>query len=226
MRLLLVEDDVSMSRALTRALVKRGFEVTQCFDGARALRLIKDGVADAVLLDLGIPALDGLHLIQRARSQGITTPILILTARGAVGDRVTGLNVGADDYLPKPFDLDELEARIRALLRRAQADDADVRCGDLRFDQRSGTFYRGEDPIELTPREQALLKALAATPGRAVTKERLFHLVFAQDESVQLEALEVIVHRLRKKLASSGAEIVTLRGLGYLLRPQRQKGRS
>ena len=188
--------------------------------------MIKDGVADAVLLDLSIPALDGLHLVQRVRSQGIATPILILTARGAVGDRVTGLNVGADDYLSKPFDLDELEARIRALLRRAHASDDDVLCGELRFDHRSGTFYRGEEPMELTPREHALLKALAATPGRAVTKERLFHLVFAQDESAQLEALEVIVHRLRKKLAHTGAEIMTLRGLGYLLRPQRQKDRS
>lgn len=223
MKILLVEDDVDMSKALTRALEKRGFEVIASFDGGSALRLIKEGAAEAVLLDLSIPVLDGLHLLQRVRSQGIGVPVLILTARGAVGDRVAGLNAGADDYLSKPFDLDELEARIRALLRRAGGADEVVHCAGLRFERASGAFYRGEDPLELTPREHAVLKVLAAAPGHAVTKERLFRLAFAQDDKAQPEAVEVVVHRLRKKLAGTGAEIMTLRGLGYLLRAQGRK---
>src|SRR5688500_9582040 len=112
MKVLLVEDDIDMSRALSRALSARGFDVLTCFDGVNALRLIKENVAEVVLLDLSIPIIDGLHVLQRARAQSINTPVLILTARGAVGDRVAGLNAGADDYLSKPFDLEELEARL------------------------------------------------------------------------------------------------------------------
>ena len=223
MKILLVEDDVDMSKVLVRTLERRGFAVTPCFDGASALRMIKDGVGDLIILDLNIPILDGLHILQRARAQGIETPVLILTARGAVGDRVAGLNAGADDYLAKPFDLEELDARIRALLRRKSGSDdaADQKCGELRYERSSGAFYRGEDPLELTPREYTLLKALIANPGHAVKKERLFQLVFAADEEAQLEAVEVLVYRIRKKLADTRTEIVTLRGLGYLLRVQR-----
>jgi len=223
MKILLVEDDVDMSKVLVRTLERRGFAVTPCFDGATAFRLIKDAVADLIILDLNIPILDGLHILQRARAQGIKTPVLILTARGAVGDRVAGLNAGADDYLAKPFDLEELDARIRALLRRQIGNDesTDQKCGDLRYERSSGAFYHGEDPLELTPREYTLLKALMAKPGHAVKKERLFQLVFPADEDAQIEAVEVLVYRIRKKLAATKTEIVTLRGLGYLLRAQR-----
>jgi two-component system response regulator TctD len=221
MNILLVEDDADMSKALLRALEKRNFQVTPCYDGTVALRLIKEGVGDLVILDLNIPGLDGLHLLQRMRSQGIDTPVIVLTARGAVGDRVAGLNAGADDYLPKPFDLEELDARIRALLRRKGGGEESVqKCGELRFERSSGAFYCGENPLEFTPREHTLLKALMARPGHAVTKERLFQLVFPNDEDAQIEAIEVIVHRLRKKLAGTRTEIMTLRGLGYLLRVQ------
>lgn len=220
MNILLVEDDADMSKALLRALEKRNFRVTPCYDGANALRLIKDGVGDLVILDLNIPGLDGLHLLQRIRSQGIDIPVIVLTARGAVGDRVAGLNAGADDYLPKPFDLEELDARIRALLRRKGGEEAAQKCGELRFERSSGAFYHGEDPLEFTPREHTLLKALMARPGHAVTKERLFQLVFPNEEGAQIEAIEVIVHRLRKKLTGTRTEIMTLRGLGYLLRVQ------
>ncbi|MBI3899216.1 MAG: response regulator transcription factor [Gammaproteobacteria bacterium] len=219
MKILLVEDDPDMSKALARALEKRGFEITCCFDGVSALGLIKERSADAIVLDLNIPVLDGLHLLQRVRTQGIDTPVLILTARGAVGDRIAGLNAGADDYLPKPFDLEELEARLRALLRRVRGGDI-VQCGELRLERSSGAFYRGKEPLELTPREHALLKVLAENSGRAVTKERLLRLVFPNEENLQMEAVEVVVYRLRKKLADTGTEIMTLRGLGYLLRPQ------
>lgn len=220
MNILLVEDDIDMSKALVRALEHRGFGVTPCFDGAIALRTIKDGARDLVILDLTIPGLDGLHLLQRLRSQGNQTPVIVLTARGAVGDRVAGLNAGADDYLAKPFDLEELEARIRALLRRKGGDESVQKCGELRYERSSGAFYHGDDPLELTRREQTLLKALMARPGHAVTKERLFQLVFSADENTQIEVVEVIVHRIRKKLAGTKAEIMTLRGLGYLLRAQ------
>lgn len=221
MKILLVEDDVDMSKALTRALEKRNFAVTPCYDGAVALRLIRDGVADLVILDLSIPGLDGLHLLQRLREQGIDVPVIVLTARGAVGDRVAGLNAGADDYLAKPFDLEELDARIRALLRRRGGNDDGVqKCGDLRFERSSGAFYCGDEPLEFTPREHTLLKALMTRPGHAITKERLFQQVFPSDENAQIESIEVIVHRLRKKLAGTRTEIMTLRGLGYLLRPQ------
>ncbi|SFV13786.1 response regulator transcription factor [Pseudoduganella namucuonensis] len=219
MKILLVEDDADMSKALTRALEKRGFQVTACGDGTQALRLIRDQVGDLVILDLNIPGLDGLHILQRSRAQGIATPVIVLTARGAVGDRVAGLNAGADDYLAKPFDLEELEARIRALLRRKGGEEPQQKCGQLRLDRGSGAFYHGEAPLEFTPREQALLKALMARPGHAVNRERLLQLVFPDDANVQVEAIEVVIHRLRKKLVATRTEIMTLRGLGYLLRP-------
>lgn len=220
MHILLVEDDIDMSRALLRALERRGFQVTHCADGISALSHIKDGIGDLVVLDLNIPGLDGLHLLQRIRAQEIHTPVIILTARGAVGDRVAGLNAGADDYLGKPFDLDELDARIRAHLRRKgnSGEDQSQRCGRLRLDRASGAFYCDDAALEFTPREHTLLKALFAKPGHAVTKERLFRLVFPMEENTQIEAIEVVVHRLRKKLLPTGTEVMTLRGLGYLLR--------
>lgn len=224
MKILLVEDDVDISKVLVRTLERRGFSVTPCFDGSTALRLIKDGVGDLIILDLNIPMVDGLHVLQRIRSQGIDTPVLVLTARSAVGDKVAGLNAGADDYLSKPFDLEELEARVRALLRRrgGEADAASLKCGELRYERASGAFYHGDDPLELTPREHTLLEVLMTNAGRAVKKERLFQLVFPADKDAQLEAVEVLVYRIRKKLAETKTEIVTLRGLGYLLRAQRR----
>jgi len=151
--------------------------------------------------------------------------VLLLTARGTVGDRVLGLNAGADDYLPKPFDLDELEARIRALHRRRRQGEAQgaapsITVGTLRLDAEEGAIYHKGDVLDLTPRESALLRALMARPGHAVTKERLFELVFPGELEVQFEAVEVVVYRLRKKLTSTGTTLMTLRGLGYLLRAE------
>ena len=221
MKLLLVEDDESMSRALRLALERRGFEVEVAANGNDALQRLRFATPDLTLLDLTIPGMDGLAVLQKARSHGVTAPILVLTARGAVGDRIQGLNAGADDYLAKPFDLDELEARIRALLRRAQGEpEAALQCGQLRLERESGAFYLGDEILEVTPREQALLKALMAKPGHAVPKERLFRLVFPMESTIQFEAIEVVAYRLRKKLAGSGVSLVTLRGLGYLLRAE------
>ena len=224
MQLLLVEDDPTMQATLHRALTRRGMEVTAVGDGRAALSQWTALQPDAVILDLTLPGLDGLQVLQQARSRGLRTPVLILTARGTVGDRVMGLNAGADDYLPKPFDLDELEARLRALVRRS-ADPAvaplapsTVQIGAIRYDKDSGALYLHGEVMELTPRDLALMHALLAQPGHAVTKERLYELVFPGQLDVQYEAIEVVVYRLRKKLAGTGLTLMTLRGLGYLLR--------
>jgi two-component system response regulator TctD len=173
-----------------------------------------------VLLDLSLPGRDGLQVLGDARAAGLKTPVIILTARGTVGDRIIGLNTGADDYLPKPFDLDELEARVRALARRVgspSSDSTPAFCG-LRCDASSGAVYLNGLPLELSTRESALLRALLARPGQAVAKERLFELVFPGEVDVHTEAIEVVAYRLRKKLVATPAQLVTLRGLGYLLR--------
>jgi two-component system response regulator TctD len=220
MKLLLVEDNQAMQTTLQRSFERRGMQVVTCGDGARALDRWRASVPDVVVLDLNLPGLDGLQVLAAARAEGLHTPVLILTARGAVGDRILGLNTGADDYLPKPFDLDELEARIRALARRAPADGqapAPEFCG-LRVDTASGAVYLHGVALDLPPRESALLRALLAQPGSAVAKERLTELVFPGEEQVQAEAIEVVAYRLRKRLADTGAQLVTLRGLGYLLK--------
>lgn len=229
MKLLLIEDDASMQTALQRALGRRGMEVTGCSDGRLALAEWTAAEPDIVVLDLSLPGLDGLQVLEQARRQGLVTPVLILTARGTVGDRIIGLNSGADDYLPKPFDLDELEARLRALVRRRggtpaltsslnEVDAGDQMVGGLRHEKDSGAIYHEGQVLELTPRELALLQALMAKPGHAVSKEKLFELVFPGEVDVQYEAIEVVVYRLRKKLAQTGVTLMTLRGLGYLLK--------
>ena len=243
MKLLLVEDNPTLQTTLQRALGRRGFEVLACTDGTRALAQWRGTLPDLVLLDLSLPGQDGLMVLTQARAQGLTTPVIILTARGTVGDRILGLNTGADDYLPKPFDLDELEARIQALLRRRSpqvAPQSDHRSafgpvgspafgsaltpafGGLQMDREQGAVYVHGQPLELPPRELALLRALLAKPGHAIAKERLFEVVFAGELDVLPEAIEVVAYRLRKKLADTGVQLVTLRGLGYLLKLQTQ----
>ena len=220
MKLLLIEDNLAMQTTLQRSFERRGLQVVLCGDGARALDRWRASVPDVVLLDLSLPGLDGLSVLAEARSAGLTTPVLILTARGTLGDRILGLNTGADDYLAKPFDLDELEARVRALARRAAPRGTEALpefCG-LRADAASGAIYLRGQAMDLTAREAALLRALLARPGLAVAKERLSELVFAGEAQVQADAIEVVVYRLRKKLAATTAQLITLRGLGYLLK--------
>jgi two-component system response regulator TctD len=222
MHLLLVEDDDSLRTALQRSLSRASMRVSTCTDGAKALPVWRSDPPDVVVLDLNLPHVDGLQVLQQARDAGLRTPVLLLTARGTVGDKVAGLNAGADDYLPKPFDLDELEARIRALYRRNQPmkaeATADLQLGSLRYDRHIGAMYLGHALFDLTQREIALLRALMAKAGQAVTKEQLFSLVFPGELDVQYDAIEVVVYRLRKKLVGTGLTLVTLRGLGYLLR--------
>ena len=223
LKLLLIEDDASMQTALQRALSRRGIDVCTCTDGRLAVAQWTAAQPDVVVLDLSLPGLDGLQVLEQARRQGLATPVLILTARGTVGDRIIGLNTGADDYLPKPFDLDELEARLRALSRRrpsssTESDPSAYVAGTLRYEKESGAIYHQGLVLELTPRELALLQTLIVKPGHAVSKERLFELVFPGEAEVQYEAVEVVVYRLRKKLVGTGVTLVTLRGLGYLLK--------
>ena len=225
MHILLVEDDTAMHTSLQRALTRRGMQVQWVGDGALALEQWKLREPDAVILDLSLPSMDGLDVLANARAHGLRTPVLILTARGTVGDRVLGLNAGADDYLPKPFDLEELFARLQALLRRSShalpaglMDDGFDQLGGLRCERESGAIYWMGEPMELPPRERMLLQMLLSKPRQAVAKERLYAHVFEDDDRAQPEAIEVVVYRLRKKLQDKGVELVTLRGLGYLLK--------
>jgi len=222
-KLLLVEDDVALYATLTRSLSRLGWNIEVCSDGRLALPRWRAFKPDVVLLDLSLPGRDGLQVLEQARDEGWTTPVLILTARGTVGDRIVGLNHGADDYLPKPFDLDELEARLRALFRRSS--DSYEKSGSspfdtsvIGYDKESGAVVYAGQVLELPPRELAFLKALLARPGQAVAKEHLFELVFPGQQEVQFEAVEVVAYRLRKKLQGTGATLTTLRGLGYLLK--------
>ncbi|HEX5737361.1 MAG TPA: response regulator transcription factor [Hydrogenophaga sp.] len=228
MKLLLIEDDPTLQATLVRSLSRRGFDIATCDDGGKALDQWAACQPDVVALDLTLPHMDGLQVLTLARQRGWKTPVLILTARGTVGDRVIGLNTGADDYLAKPFDLDEMEARLRALVRRGapQASEGDAATsymptvGALQLDRESGAVHWGSQVLDLPPRELALLQALMNRPGRALAKERLFELVFPGEQDVQYEAIEVVAYRLRKRLAGTDVELVTLRGLGYLLRVQ------
>jgi two-component system response regulator TctD len=226
MKLLLIEDNLAMQTSLQRSFERRGIQVLSCGDGQGALTLWSSSRPDAVLLDLSLPGRDGLEVLTDARALGLRTPVIILTARGTVGDRILGLNAGADDYLPKPFDLDELEARVRALVRRSAGHPetpeslgtpAAAWCG-MHIDHDNAAVYHEGEPLELTPRETAFLRAMLHKPGHAVAKERLFALVFPGEDRVQPEAIEVVAYRLRKKIAHTGAQLVTLRGLGYLLK--------
>ena len=222
MHLLLIEDDPALHTTLQRSLVRAQMLVDVSSDGAMALKEWSTLQPDVVVLDLSLPGIDGLDILKQARRMGLRTPVLILTARGTVGDKVLGLNAGADDYLPKPFDLDELEARIRALHRRNADNPApvssDLLVGELRLDRNSGAIYHRHEVLDLSPRELALMTALMSRPGHAVSKERLFEVVFPGEADVQFEAIEVVVYRIRKKLSAMRVSLVTLRGLGYLLK--------
>ena len=225
MRILLVEDDPMIGAAVADGLRGAGYAVDWLQDGHAGSRALAADTPYALLvLDIGLPGRDGLQVLGDARATGLKTPVIILTARGTVGDRIIGLNTGADDYLPKPFDLDELEARVRALVRRSggateatSTGRSAAWCG-MQLDKDNGAVYFDGAPLELAPRELALLRAVLAKPGQALAKERLTELVFPGESQVQPEAIEVVAYRLRKKIAHTGAQLVTLRGLGYLLK--------
>jgi two-component system response regulator TctD len=225
-QILLVEDTPDIALWLGTALRQGGMAVEFATDGHEANRLLQPGHGfDAVLLDLQLPGPDGLSVLQALRARGDAVPVLILTARASVPDRVLGLNMGADDYLPKPFDLSELEARLQVLLRRqGRAKTSALRWGPLEMQSDSGEVQLHGQPLALTQREAAALRVLLASAQRTVSKEQLHTEVFA-DESAGLDAVEVLIYRLRKKLESAvlvsgapaGVAITTFRGMGYML---------
>ena len=219
-RILLVEDDPSLARGLSALLRHAGYSVDIAEDGETALDVALSEPYALITLDIGLPELDGFEVLRRWRARKLKTPVLILTARDAIGDRVTGLDLGADDYLLKPFEPSELEARVRALLRRSQGEASSVvTVGTLTVDHSKAMASINGEEITLRPREWAVLDRLIAQTGKVVSKRRLTSEVFGFDEPVAPNAIEVYVGRLRRKLGPEGPEIRTIRGLGYMLVP-------
>ena len=220
MRVLLIEDDRDLAQALTAALSPRGFAVDLARSGDEADAYLQHGDYAAVLLDLGLPDEDGLALLHRLRGRGDTRPVLILTARGAIDARIRGLNEGADDYLVKPFDVDELHARLLAVLRRQGGYiGRSLTCGRLSFDLETRLVRVADATIALSVRETELLELLLRRAGNVVPKRIAEDHLFGLGGDLGSNAVEVYVHRLRKKLddADSGARIETVRGVGYMI---------
>ncbi|MBD8596453.1 response regulator [Pseudomonas sp. W2Oct36] len=216
MRLLLVEDDVALGEGIHQALSREGYTVDWVKDGASALHALLSEVFDLAILDLGLPRLDGLAVLRRLRESGSALPVLILTARDATEDRIAGLDAGADDYLIKPFDLSELKARLRALLRRsAGRARVTIEHAGIRLDPTTQQVSYKDDLVALTPKEYQLLYELLSPPGRVMTRERLMQLLYGWNEEAESNTLEVHIHHLRKKFSSE--LIRTVRGVGYLV---------
>ena len=218
MRVLIVEDDPVLADGLTRSLRHSDFAIDCVGDGEMANHVLATQNYDLVILDLGLPKLDGFEVLKRLRRRGATVPVLVLTARDALADRVKGLDLGADDYLTKPFELPELEARMRALIRRGQSGGgASLTHGPLSLDTGGRRVTLAGVPLELSARELGVLEVLMLRSGRVVNKEQLAERLYGWEEEVGSNAIEVYVHRLRKKLEPAGVVIRTIRGLGYLL---------
>jgi two-component system response regulator MprA len=221
MKILVVEDDPAVRESLERALGFEGYEVDAARDGGIALSMVRSTAYDLVLLDVMMPHVDGIETCKRIRASGDTIPILMLTAKTAVDDRVEGLDAGADDYLTKPFALDELLARIRALLRRSMGDVSQVmRYEDLVIDPGARTVMRGDDSIVLTKTEFDLLVLLARTPGIVLDRDTIYEEIWGIDFLTSSNSLDVYVGYLRRKLEADDAPrlIHTVRGVGYVLR--------
>ncbi|WP_423200363.1 response regulator [Cupriavidus sp. H19C3] len=217
MRLLLVEDHPELAALVIQSLGQSGFMLDHAPDGETALLMMATSSYDLILLDLSLGRIDGLQVLKSARSRNLTTPILILTARSEISDRILGLDLGADDYIAKPFDLGELEARIKAQLRRRQGGQPTTSFGELTFDSVERQFYCNGSPLVLARRELAVLEALFLRAGRVATRDVLFQRVFSMDDEVSPEAIELYVSRVRKKLKGSSLVITAVRGVGYLL---------
>jgi two-component system OmpR family response regulator len=217
-RLLIAEDDQVLADGLLRSLRAAGYAVDQVGNGAEADAALSDHDFDCVILDLGLPKLHGLEVLRRLRARGSSVPVLILTAADSVEQRVKGLDLGADDYMAKPFALQELEARVRALTRRGLGSAATViRHGPLSFDATGRVAYIGEQMLELSARELSLLEVLLQRAGRLVSKDQLVERLCEWGDEVSNNAIEVYIHRLRKKIEQGPIRIATVRGLGYCL---------
>lgn len=218
MRVLVVEDDLALGHGLERFLRDIGFLVDRVSDGPQAESALLTQDYDLALLDLGLPGLDGLDVLKTVRARKKTVPVLILTARDTLDDRVRGLNLGADDYLAKPFELPELEARIRALLRRSKGQaSAEIEIGGLTLDTVSREVRCRNEVLRLSAREYAVLEVLVTRAGRVVNKEQIVNSLSDWDVEFSTASAEVYIHRIRKRLEGCGVEIKTLRGFGYIL---------
>ena len=218
MRILLVEDDVMLAEAITRALTQSAHAVDNARTGEEADHALAISNYDLVVLDVGLPQIDGFEVLRRLRARRSTVPVLMLTVNDALEDLVTGLDLGADDYLTKPFRLSELEARVRALIRRAHASaSSDLSHGRLRLDMAGRRLYLDGQPMELSARELAVIELLLLREGKVVTKQQIVDHLYGWEDASSSNAVEVFVHRLRKKLEGSGVTIATVRGMGYLV---------
>ncbi|MEB0055902.1 response regulator [Variovorax sp. LG9.2] len=216
MRLLVVEDDPMIGRAIRQGLVAAGYAVDWAEDGRIAELALANGVYDLVVLDLGLPARDGMTVLEELRRSGNHVPVIIVTARDAVDQRIAGLNAGADDYLLKPFDLDELIARVRALLRRRSGVGSSLlTAGALSLDTVRKSVTKEGAPVSLSVREFALLEVLMQQPGAVLSREKLEESIYGWDDDIGSNAIEVHLHNLRKKLGAQA--IVNVRGVGYRL---------
>ncbi|MDO9434836.1 response regulator [Hydrogenophaga sp.] len=218
MRILLAEDEADLATWLVKALGQNDFQVDWVDDGRMVRRSLKATRYDALILDLGLPGLDGHDVLSDLREADQRLPVLILTARDSLNERVSCLHGGADDFLAKPFDVAELEARLTALIRRAKGQEHPrFACGPLSYDSVSKQFRLQHEPLTLTPREHAVLRSLIQHPGEPLSKRELLDRVFSDEQDVHPEAIEVLIHRIRKRLENAAVRVTTLRGLGYML---------
>jgi len=220
MRILVVEDDEKIASFVVKGLRQNSFAVDHRTDGEQGLAMVRTVSYDAAIIDLMLPKLDGLSLIQQIRAEKIQLPVLILSAKASVDDRVRGLQVGGDDYLTKPFAFSELFARVQALIRRASRaiEPSRLAVGDLSLDLLSREVRRGDEVIELQPREFALLEYLMRSANRAVTKTMILEHIFDYSFDPQTNVVDVLVHRLRNKVDRDKTMIQTMRGVGYVLK--------
>jgi DNA-binding response OmpR family regulator len=218
MRILIVEDEAPVARQIASALTEDGHDPRAVHDGEAALDAVRNTPFDLIVLDIRLPGIDGFEVLRRLRAQHLASRVLLLTARGAVDDRVSGLQLGADDYLPKPFAMRELIARVRALGRRYPEEPVmSLRVGDLTFDLATHDVHRGTKRIELSPRELMLLKVLMREPGRVFTRTELCERVWEHEHEYDTKLVEVFVGRLRKKIGDPPL-IQTVRHVGYMVR--------
>lgn len=217
MHVLVVDDDIRLTRHISSALTEAGHDPVIIHDGTEALQVVAGNPFDLIVLDLGLPGMDGFEVLRRLRSQHVTSRVIVLTARGEIQDRVTGLQLGADDYLAKPFAMQELVARVRALGRRyAEEPELRLRVGDLSFDLANQEVYRESARIELSPRELMLLRVLMREPGRVFTRTELCERVWEHAHDYDTKLVEVFIGRLRKKIGEP-ALIQTVRHVGYTI---------
>ncbi len=221
LHLLLVEDDAPLADGLANSLRQSGYSVDWSANGRAADAALMTREYDLVILDLSLPGLDGFEVLRRLRAQNKPLPVLILSARDASAERVRGLDSGADDYLPKPFDLEELEARVRALIRRSQGiASAVIGCAGLSLDTKARRVLNKGEAIELTGREYALLELLVLRAGHVVSKQQIAESLCEWGDEISPGAIEIHIHRVRKKIDGAGVALRTLRGFGYMLETQ------